>query len=64
MVSAGRLSLISAHLAADANWRTHVKLNSDHLPITIDLNSKEHNPTRMKKTYTNFRLANWSEFTK
>ena len=57
------LSLISAHLATDAVWLTHVRLNSDHLPITIDLSSPEYQPTRIKKAYTNFRLADWTSFT-
>ena len=57
------ISLISAHLAAEAVWLTHVRLNSDHLPITIDLCGPDHRPTRTKKSYTNFRLANWTRFT-
>ena len=55
------LSLISAHLAATSIWSTHIGLNSDHLPITIDLGG-DSPPARASRTYTNFRLAKWKDF--
>ena len=55
------LTLISAHLALPALWTTHVKLNSDHLPITIDLGD-DSPPARSARTYTNFRLADWGKY--
>ena len=58
------VSLLSAHLAADATWKTHINLNSDHLPITIDLHTEETSSTRLRKSYTNFRLARWPDFTR
>jgi hypothetical protein len=30
------LTLVSAHLAATMAWSTHIQLNLDHLPITVD----------------------------
>jgi len=38
------LSIISAHLAADSSWKTHISLNSDHHPITIDINTVDSPP--------------------
>jgi hypothetical protein len=40
------LTLNSAHLALPAVWCTQVKLNSDHLPVTIDVGG-EQNPKRI-----------------
>ena len=55
------LTLISAHLAPDTTWQTHTQLNSDHVPISITFDN-DNPPTRRKKTYTNFRLADWDAF--
>ena len=55
------LTLISAHLAPDTTWRTHTQLNSDHVPISISFNN-DNPPTRRRKSYTNFRLADWDAF--
>jgi hypothetical protein len=55
------LSLISAHLALSAVWNTNINLNSDHLPITIDVGN-ETPPVRQTRTYTNFRLADWAKY--
>jgi hypothetical protein len=55
------LTLISAHLALPALWTTHVKLNSDHIPITIDLGD-DSPPARSARIYTNFRLADWGKY--
>jgi hypothetical protein len=56
------ISLASAHIALASTWETHVRLNSDHLPITIALPSDEAPPRRSAKCYTNFRKANWPMF--
>jgi hypothetical protein len=55
------LTLISADLAPKAEWRTHVKLNSDNLPISINL-PKDSPPVRTARSFTNFHLADWGEF--
>jgi hypothetical protein len=55
------ITLISAHLSLSALWSTQVKLNSDHLPITIDFDG-DTPLKRTARTYTNFRLADWGAF--
>jgi hypothetical protein len=49
------VTLISAHLALSAVWGTHVKCNSDHLPILIDVGGYSP-PVRSAKTYMNSAL--------
>jgi hypothetical protein len=48
------ITLASAHIALAATWSTHVRLNSDHLPITISLTSDGAPPLRVAKSYVNF----------
>jgi hypothetical protein len=48
------ITLASAHIALAATWLTHVRLNSDHLPITISLPSDGAPPLRAAKSYVNF----------
>jgi hypothetical protein len=55
-------SLISVHLAPSAVWTTHIGLNSDHLPITIDLGDNNSPAVRHTRLYTNFRFADWVKF--
>lgn len=55
------VTLISAHLALDSSWSTNVSLNSDHLPITINIDDTPP-PDPAKRTFVNFRLAKWDEF--
>ena len=55
------LSLISAHLAADAQWNPVCALNSDHVPILISIG----NPCMDSPSgpmYSNFRKADWDSF--
>jgi hypothetical protein len=56
------LTLASAHVALASTWATNVKLNSDHLPITVTLPSDEAPPQRAARSYINFRKANWPLF--
>jgi hypothetical protein len=56
------LTLASAHIALASTWATHVKLNSDHLPIMVSLPSDEAPLRRPAKTYTNFRKVDWALF--
>lgn len=58
------LTLISCHLALDAQWIPLVRLNSDHLPIAISLNSLIPPEPSIKRTYTNYRKADWDSFTR
>jgi hypothetical protein len=52
----------SAHLALACTWSTHIKLNSDHLPITITFPSDDAPSPRKAKFYTNFSKAEWPAF--
>ena len=52
------ISIISSHLAPAVEWATNVRLNSDHLPISITF-TEDTPPHRIKRTYTNFKLADW-----
>jgi hypothetical protein len=42
-------------------WTTQISLNSDHLPITIDLEG-DSPPGRSAKTLANFRFADWAGY--
>ena len=44
-------------------WETKTTLGSDHLPIIITLASTLKPSKSVKRTYVNFKLANWQEFT-
>jgi hypothetical protein len=55
------LSIIFSHLLLTSNWSTNVRLNSDHLPITICL-ADDIPLLQSHRTFTNFRLANWAGF--
>ena len=55
------LSFISAHLAAEASWLPTCALNSDHLPILIELGP----PTSVNvpgPMYSNYKKADWEGF--
>ncbi|KAA0183355.1 hypothetical protein HAZT_HAZT003633 [Hyalella azteca] len=56
------LTLISPHLALDAVWTLLARLNSDHLPISISLDSMNTSMNRPTRTYINFRRADWDAY--
>jgi hypothetical protein len=57
------VSMASAHIALACTWVTHIRLNNDHLPITITLPTDDASPTPRKvKSYTNFNKADWPAF--
>jgi hypothetical protein len=56
------VSAASAHIALTFTWSTHVKLNSDHLPITITFLSDDIPSPWKTKSYTNFSKADWPAF--
>ena len=58
------LSLASAHLALDLDWATLSTLSSDHLPILISAPSGQSTDPGPRRTFTNFKKANWEEFTR
>ena len=58
------ISAISNNLFCYATWETIHDLSSDHLPIKITINTKsKFRATDSKKTYTNYKKANWENFT-
>ena len=58
------ISAISNNLFNYATWETIHDLSSDHLPIKITINTKsKFRATDSKKTYTNYKKANWNNFT-
>ncbi|KAA0184157.1 hypothetical protein HAZT_HAZT008960 [Hyalella azteca] len=57
------LTLISPHLALDAVWTPLARLNSDHLPISISLDSLNPPNNHPTCTYINFRQADWEGYT-
>jgi len=59
------ITSISNKLHSQTKWRTITKLSSDHLPIitAIKLKTTVHLPNTLK-TYTNYKKANWENFTK
>jgi hypothetical protein len=59
--SSSDVSIISAHLLMTSSWTTDVRLNSDHLPITINIDN-DTPPSCSSRTFTNFRLADWAGF--
>jgi hypothetical protein len=56
------ITLASAHIALAATWLTHVRLNSDHLLITISMPSDGAPPFRAAKSSVNFRKADWAAY--
>src|SRR5215469_13449577 len=56
------ISLISPHLFPIATWTVHTDLNSDHLPIVINLHNSIPLPPPLP-SFTNYKKANWPLFT-
>ena len=58
------LSIASLHIALDSEWSTLTTLNSDHLPILIQLGGAFLTtfPEPPHRTFMNFRRANWDSF--
>ena len=60
------LSIATPHIAIDSEWTTLTTGNSDHLPIVIQLGSvfAMNCPELPRRTFTNFRKADWASFTR
>ena len=56
------VSLASLSLLPYASWESHSELGSDHLPLTITLATDITTIPSEKKTFLNFRKANWAKF--
>ena len=53
------ITLISAHLLLDATWQVDLALSSDHLPILISIQDLSYNYHGQRKSFTNYKRANW-----
>ena len=57
------LSFCSAHLVLTALWQPATSLNSDHLPILIDLHQSESTPSELPPLlYNNYKRADWDGY--
>ena len=58
------ITITSAHMGLNSNWEPITTLNSDHLPILVDLDGWFAEPPPPGPTsFTNYRKANWPTFT-
>ena len=58
------LTITNSHMGLDTEWQPLTTLNSDHLPILVDLDGWFSEPPPAGPcTYTNFRKADWETFT-
>ena len=56
--------LVRDHLVLEARWSTITSLSSDHLPIAISLDALTPTFPTPKKTFINYKKANWEGYTK
>jgi hypothetical protein len=56
------VTVACAHLTLASVWTTHIRLNSDHLPITIYFSSDETPAQQTSKFYTDFQKADWPAY--
>ena len=58
------LTLISGHLALTASWLPSISLNSDHLPILINLVEDPQDSLKSQPIlHNNYRRADWASYT-
>ena len=58
------LTLISGHLAQTASWLPSISLNSDHLPILINLVEDPQDSLKSQPIlHNNYRRADWASYT-
>jgi len=58
------ITTISDNLHSKTTWTTVIDLQSDHLPIVITIQTKANfHITTNRKTFTNYRKANWPAYT-
>ena len=56
------ISMASYERLTSASWRTETTLNSDHLPILIELQTSSILKKAPKRTFTNILKADWKSF--
>ena len=58
------LTITNSHMGLNASWQPIITLNSDHLPIIVDLDGWFSEPPPAGPCrYTNYRKADWDTFT-
>ena len=57
------ISLATFDIASRCEWKTLHEMSSDHLPILISYTLHKPHILKQKRTFTNYRLADWEEFT-
>jgi hypothetical protein len=55
------ICIASAHLLPALSWLVLTKLNSDHILIVVSFLTDD-SPPRLQRSFTNFKLADWSGF--
>ena len=58
------LSLASLDIMPYTSWQAQTSMGSDHLPIIITLQSEIKETVSDKRTFTNFKKADWDNFEK
>lgn len=61
--SSPNVAFAPSALALNFNWITTTTLNSDHVPVSLCF-ADDTSPPRGGRTYTNFKKANWEDFTR
>ena len=57
------ISTISSKLYNESKWETIQALSSDHIPISVTINTKRNYKIQQhRKAYTNYKKANWTKF--
>jgi hypothetical protein len=57
------ISLASLSLLPNIKWEVKKSLGSDHLPIIITISTSLKQSKSIKRTYVNFKKADWEKFT-
>jgi endonuclease/exonuclease/phosphatase family metal-dependent hydrolase len=60
------ITIIPNEMIDNSSWKTDISLKSDHVPIIITINLKtkfKFKLTQNRRSYTNYRKANWTNFT-
>ena len=56
------ISLVSNDIAQLSDWSVSISLASDHLPILITINSELSTIDGPRRTYINFKKADWARY--
>ena len=56
------ITLVSSNLFDSVEWRTAIRLSSDHIPIHVTVSEPNAFTEAEKRTYVNFNKADWPKF--